>query len=183
LGLLPVSVLALTTLSAHAFYDPGTQRWLNRDPVGESGGLNVYSFVASSPVESVDAFGLTFIRDDWGYKTDPVRFLCNGKPYNPDDQCCQRGKIVSKIPTWQKREYPSYAACVGDSTTCSPGTFLGLGGIGLGLGIKGGTVGTVIGTAIGGFLFGDQLQSMIACSGKECPEDITNDPNPGVVVY
>ena len=45
--------------SIHAFYDPGTQRWLNRDPVGEADGPNLYAFVHNNPVSMVDPDGLT----------------------------------------------------------------------------------------------------------------------------
>jgi len=40
------------------FYDPNLQRWLNRDPIAEDGGLNLYSFVANSPISTFDALGL-----------------------------------------------------------------------------------------------------------------------------
>jgi RHS repeat-associated protein len=40
------------------FYDPNLQRWLNRDPIGEEGGLNLYGFVENDPVNDMDAFGL-----------------------------------------------------------------------------------------------------------------------------
>lgn len=43
---------------ANAFYDPGTQRWLNRDPIGESGGLNVNVFVINDSINQFDTFGL-----------------------------------------------------------------------------------------------------------------------------
>ena len=39
------------------FYDPNLQRWLNRDPIGELGGLNLYSYVANNPMTFVDPFG------------------------------------------------------------------------------------------------------------------------------
>jgi RHS repeat-associated protein len=39
------------------FYDPNTQRWLNRDPIGEKGGGNLYVFVDNSPVNLLDATG------------------------------------------------------------------------------------------------------------------------------
>src|SRR5205823_1690335 len=42
----------------YRFYDPGLQRWLNRDPIGEDGGLNLYQFVLNSPVMGHDPFGL-----------------------------------------------------------------------------------------------------------------------------
>lgn len=41
-----------------AYYDPGVQRWINRDPIEESGGVNLYEFAANGPTEEWDAFGL-----------------------------------------------------------------------------------------------------------------------------
>jgi RHS repeat-associated protein len=40
------------------FYDPTTQRWLNRDPIGEGGGANLYAYGANCPVSFVDPEGL-----------------------------------------------------------------------------------------------------------------------------
>ena len=42
----------------YRFYDPSTQRWLNRDPLGESAGANLFSFVGNSALERIDALGL-----------------------------------------------------------------------------------------------------------------------------
>ena len=42
----------------YRFYDPGAQRWLNRDPIEEDGGLNLYSSVQNNPVQFIDSFGL-----------------------------------------------------------------------------------------------------------------------------
>ena len=44
------------------FYDPNLQRWLNRDPLGEAGGINLYQYAGNSPVNFVDAYGLQFYR-------------------------------------------------------------------------------------------------------------------------
>ena len=46
------------THSAHAFYNPETGRWMNRDPIGERGGLNLYGMVGNDIVNKVDASGL-----------------------------------------------------------------------------------------------------------------------------
>ena len=40
------------------FYDPNLQRWLNRDPLGEAGGLNLYGFVGNNPINLIDPYGL-----------------------------------------------------------------------------------------------------------------------------
>ena len=42
----------------YRFYDPNFQRWLNRDPIGEWGGWNLYRFVRNTPTRAIDAFGL-----------------------------------------------------------------------------------------------------------------------------
>jgi RHS repeat-associated protein len=55
------------------WYAPEIQRWLNGDPIGESGGLNVHLFVGNEPMGNVDLWGharlsLTF---EFGGKGDP----------------------------------------------------------------------------------------------------------------
>ncbi len=42
----------------YRFYYPETGRWLNRDPIGEEGGENLYVFVSNVPISAVDFFGL-----------------------------------------------------------------------------------------------------------------------------
>ena len=41
------------------FYDPSLQRWINQDPIGEAGGINLYGFVGNDPVNRIDPLGLT----------------------------------------------------------------------------------------------------------------------------
>jgi RHS repeat-associated protein len=61
----------LSQQCGQCFYDPGLQRWINRDPLGEVGfealrhkppsalgdGLNRYLFVENAPIASVDSDG------------------------------------------------------------------------------------------------------------------------------
>ncbi len=41
----------------YRYYDPSAGRWLNRDPIGESGGANLYGFVKNAPTDWVDVLG------------------------------------------------------------------------------------------------------------------------------
>ena len=43
---------------ANAFYVPGLQRWINRDPIQEDGGVNLYSYINNKIGSSVDPDGL-----------------------------------------------------------------------------------------------------------------------------
>lgn len=39
------------------FYSPNLQRWVNRDPIQEEGGINLFKFIKNSPSSFVDADG------------------------------------------------------------------------------------------------------------------------------
>ena len=39
-------------------YDAGLGRWLSRDTIEESGGVNLYSYVANDPISAIDPLGL-----------------------------------------------------------------------------------------------------------------------------
>ena len=41
----------------YRFYDPNLQRWPNRDPIGEEGGINLYEFVKDDPIDILDFLG------------------------------------------------------------------------------------------------------------------------------
>jgi RHS repeat-associated protein len=45
------------------FYDPNLQRWLNRDPMGENGGINLYAFTGNDLLDFIDPFGFKGYRD------------------------------------------------------------------------------------------------------------------------
>lgn len=61
----------------YRFYEPNLQRWLNRDPLGEAGGINLYGFVGNSPLIWIDPYGLlwTDYIPDW---VDDVGTACAG---------------------------------------------------------------------------------------------------------
>jgi len=59
------------------FYEPNLQRWLNRDPIGERGGINMYGFVKNNAVNLIDLWGLEVcIYDEHGgSKADQHRWV------------------------------------------------------------------------------------------------------------
>ncbi len=45
-------------LAPYRAYDPTIGRWINRDPIAEDGGLNLYTYVGNNPPRSTDPLGL-----------------------------------------------------------------------------------------------------------------------------
>ena len=42
----------------YRFYEPKSGRWLSRDPLGETGGVNLYGFVGNDAANEIDVLGL-----------------------------------------------------------------------------------------------------------------------------
>lgn len=51
-------VALLFALQARAVYDPTIQQWIQRDPIGEMGGINLYQPMGNNPVNFADPSGL-----------------------------------------------------------------------------------------------------------------------------
>jgi RHS repeat-associated protein len=49
---------ARTAISGHRYYNPTWGRFINRDPAGESGGVNLYGFCGNDGINGYDALGL-----------------------------------------------------------------------------------------------------------------------------
>jgi RHS repeat-associated protein len=61
----------------YRFYVPELQRWVNRDPIGEQGGINLYFYVGNTPIQFVDPDGLDWVNwpifQQWEKITRPLR--------------------------------------------------------------------------------------------------------------
>jgi RHS repeat-associated protein len=56
-------------LTHYRVYNPANGKWLNRDPIAERGGINLYGYVASNPIDKVDSKGL--FSDPLGFNITP----------------------------------------------------------------------------------------------------------------
>ncbi|MBP6603743.1 MAG: hypothetical protein KA250_18150 [Verrucomicrobiales bacterium] len=54
--LITIGCFVLTS-KATAYYNPGSGKWLSRDPIGERGGVNLYGFVSNNSVGTIDYLG------------------------------------------------------------------------------------------------------------------------------
>jgi RHS repeat-associated protein len=103
--------------SAQAFYDPGAQRWINRDPIGESGfaeirvwhqketrrGANQHRFVMNDPCDFSDPEGLTVWvcsrHSSWpilGRIVNHVYFYDDDPEHRPSQSCSQQNSAGRK---------------------------------------------------------------------------------------
>lgn len=92
-----LAILFLTASSAFAFYDPTPGRWINRDPIGEKGGQNVYAFVDNSPQNWVDTDGRQAIPS-----TGRAAAADAGEPTNAE---------CSKFAWWNKQVGVTFYDC------------------------------------------------------------------------
>ena len=70
-------------------YNPADGRWINRDPIAEQGGWNLYAFVNNSPCMFNDTFGLAKREDK------PLCCKCN-KSKLTDSQYCEKDQVKTR---------------------------------------------------------------------------------------
>ena len=83
------------------YYDPDLGRFLSEDPIGVSGGLNLYAYAGNDPVNAMDPAGLcavygTHIRSD---VDDPSTDICVDNPAYGDHGGQLTGIPLPQLPT------------------------------------------------------------------------------------
>ncbi len=78
----------------YRFYSPGMGRWINRDPIRERGGTNLYEMVGNNPLNHFDRRGL-----EWDPK-DPQGSYERGDvpPADPEPSNSGPGSTVDPLP-------------------------------------------------------------------------------------
>lgn len=94
--LVPLLLVCFCT-SARAFYDASVGRWVNRDPIEEADGSNLYTFVANNSISRYDGNGL------FGCRREPCSNPCEDAKSQGKDEgdvggvvCCG-GKAYSCV--------------------------------------------------------------------------------------
>jgi len=76
---------------AYRYYSPELGRFINRDPIEERGGINLYAFVGNSPVNRYDRFGLLIQR----YEMDPAQLPVTAVPPSDLPESHDHGTVTS----------------------------------------------------------------------------------------
>jgi RHS repeat-associated protein len=104
----------------YRYYHPQTGRWINKDPIEEEGGLNLYGFVENDGLNFVDVSGL--FKWPWNKNTknnkssnnsqtnkhntcvaDPLSGSTTNTPATPAPECCCISKIIINFTAAQAR--------------------------------------------------------------------------------
>ena len=106
------------------YYDPAIGRFLQRDPIGISGGLNVYLYAGANPLMFVDPDGLDF----WGSVGGGFLWITGGR-----DSWLDRPKTVKRV---KKYLYMGSLVCAGGASTLPLAARVGAGIVGGGANIS-----------------------------------------------
>jgi len=137
----PTTTASGVSFYGYRFYSPELGRWINRDPIEEEGGVNVYMFINNNGIAAVDYLGLSKVRtlccDGVAHKVwtrgweccgkDKIhtsrQACCDGKPYKFDprlplhaNECCKNGKVCKYLRHFecnQQADWECFAHCVG----------------------------------------------------------------------
>jgi RHS repeat-associated protein len=71
------------------FYDPTFQRWLSRDPISESGGINLYGYCGNNPVSFYDPQGLCW----WNWYDNLAKWA-------QGESALSKAYLDNNAPTW-----------------------------------------------------------------------------------
>lgn len=96
-------------LALYRAYDVNSGRWLNRDPIEEQGGLNLYVYVENNPISRIDFRGDDWVKDagnlfigigdgvSFGITERIRNWLGTDQYVNKCDQFYQLGQVSGKI--------------------------------------------------------------------------------------
>ena len=94
----------------------GLGKWLNRDPIGENGGINLFEFVDSNPNDHIDLYGLEGPGATWGEALNDIACCPNPKALEIARLLAQQAQIAAKnrfpFSMWNGGPADSFRHCV-----------------------------------------------------------------------
>jgi RHS repeat-associated protein len=101
----------------YRWYDAETGRWPSRDPIEESGGVNLYGFVGNDGVGEYDVAGMfpygCGFTPETTIEQPPMLQDCCGEEYDSVRQCCTSTYEVVSRKARHERMGMSLVDCVG----------------------------------------------------------------------
>ena len=97
-------------LAIHRAYDPDLGRWLNRDPIEEAGGINLYAYVGNDSTNKIDPDGLCRVGDRKTSVIQVPRFALHFYGILPPTQFVRALPAVSLID-WYDCDQDFACAC------------------------------------------------------------------------
>ena len=124
---LTLVALAASLQTTPAYYDPGIQRWINRDPIGEGGGVNQTTFLKNAPVAYLDPFGLWRFGATGSGQPEPVckggqLVIDMGNQAGAPDAACTVAHEQTHIDDLKNKYGPNICRGAPDGTTPLPAT-------------------------------------------------------------
>jgi RHS repeat-associated protein len=122
----------------YRYYTPQTGRWINRDPIGEQGGLNLYGFVGNDGLVKWDILGKfdgVIFYSNQKITTDVENSISSPRSIEPSKKCpekcpefhieggyssdfktcCSKGKMIPVVPVYTLPPYNGdYNLCIND---------------------------------------------------------------------
>ena len=96
----------LTGLSyyGYRFYNPAIGRWMTRDPLGETDGINLYGFVGNNAINAIDPWGLAKVdqvtKGSYKFEKYPGDKYHGGDHWHVKDR--KTGKLLGRVSTQGK---------------------------------------------------------------------------------
>lgn len=92
-------------LCTFRYYDTETGRWINGDPIGYEGGVNLYSYVNGNPIISVDPLGLDALFITGRNRLNPSYMNGHAKEYAKAYEMTHPGKKAHIVEAITKKAF------------------------------------------------------------------------------
>jgi len=109
-------------VSGYRYYSPELGRWINRDPIEEWGGLNLYSFVFNRPSFDWDLLGLTSDSDWEEYKV----VIINGEDKCENDADCTMHGLGNTVESYEKKLFNTHTGELVGIAASHPSGWVGM---------------------------------------------------------